>query len=116
MIRLTRNDYEPDVCFWRKERTADFEPKQSANPAPDFIVEILSKSTKHRDYGIKKTDYALHGVEEYWIIDPVNETIEQFLLKGITYELNQKLREGTLSSEVITGFSIEVMEIFARDE
>lgn len=114
MIRLTRNDYEPDICFWHKERTLDFEPTQSANPAPDFIVEILSKSTKHRDYGIKKTDYALHGVEEYWIIDPINETVEQYLLQGITYELSQKLREGSLTSEVITGFTIEVKDIFAK--
>ena len=116
MIRLTRNDYEPDVCFWRKERTMDFEPKQSANPAPDFIVEILSKSTKKRDYGIKKTDYALHGVEEYWIIDPVAETVEQYLLQGITYELSQKLREGSLKSVVIEGFAIDVRDIFARAE
>lgn len=114
MIRLTRNDFEPDICFWRQERTADFEAKQSAFPAPDFVVEILSDSTKKRDYGIKKIDYALHGVEEYWIIDPVNETVEQYLLRGITYELSQKLREGSLASEVITGFSIEVRDIFAK--
>ena len=114
MIRLTRNDLEPDICFWRQEGTIDFEAKQSAFSAPDFIVEILSDSTKKRDYGIKKTDYALHGVEEYWIIDPVNETVEQYLLSGITYELSQKLREGSLASEVITGFSIEVKDIFAK--
>ena len=114
MVRLTRNDYEPDICFWRIEKAADFESKQSAFPAPDFIVEILSDSTKHRDYGIKKTNYALHGVEEYWIIDPVNETVEQYLLQGIAYELSQKLREGSLTSEVITGFTIEVKDIFTQ--
>ncbi|WP_373515487.1 Uma2 family endonuclease [Persicitalea sp.] len=114
MIRLTRNDFEPDVCFWRQEEVTDFDDKQSAFPAPNFIVEILSDSTKKRDYGIKKTDYALHGVEEYWIIDPVNETVEQYLLSGIAYELSQKLREGSLASEVITGFSIEVKDIFAK--
>ncbi len=114
MIRLTRNDYEPDLCFWRQERIGELGDTQSAFPAPDFVVEILSKSTKHRHYGIKKTDYALHGVEEYWIVDPVNETVEQYLLRGITYELSQKLREGSLASEVITGFSIEVKDIFAK--
>lgn len=115
MIRLTRNDYEPDICFWSKEQAADFEAKQSAFPAPDFVVEILSDSTEKRDYGIKKTDYALHGVEEYWIIDPVNETVEQYLLRGITYELSQKLREGSLTSEIIVGFTIDVRDIFAKE-
>ncbi|TAH14613.1 MAG: Uma2 family endonuclease, partial [Runella slithyformis] len=111
-IRLTRNDYEPDICFWYEERTLDFGQKQSAFPAPDFIVEILSDSTKDRDYGIKKTDYALHDVQEYWIVDTDNQTVEQYLLKNKTYELAQKLKDGILASEVITGFQMPVREIF----
>ena len=112
MIRLTRNDYEPDICFWQKERTLDFGQKQSAFPAPNFIVEILSDSTKHRDYGVKMTDYALHSVQEYWIVDTENNSIEQYLLNNKSYELAQKLKDGTLTSAVITGFQIPVKEIF----
>ncbi len=113
MIRLTRNDYEPDVCFWRKERTSEFKPKQSAFPAPDFVVEILSDSTRERDYGIKLTDYARHGIQEYWIVDPDLQTIEQYLLRDTDYELIQKIREGSLESEVITGFKINVRDVFS---
>lgn len=112
MIRLTRNDYEPDICFWQKERTLDFGQKQSAFPAPNFIVEILSDSTRHRDYGVKMTDYALHNVQEYWIVDTENNSIEQYLLNNKSYELAQKLKDGTLTSAVITGFQIPVKEIF----
>lgn len=112
MVRLTRNDYEPDICFWKKERTLDFGKKQSAFPAPDFIIEILSDSTKERDYGIKMTDYALHGVQEYWIVDTDSHTVEQYLLEKGTYQLAQKLKEGNLSSEVINGFIMNVSEIF----
>jgi Uma2 family endonuclease len=112
MVRLTRNDYEPDICFWHKERTLDFGQKQSAFPPPDFIVEILSDSTKDRDYGIKMTDYALHDVAEYWIVDTDNQTVEQYLLEKSHYQLAQKLKSGTLESEVIKGFQINVAEIF----
>jgi Uma2 family endonuclease len=112
MIRLTRNDYEPDICFWKKERTLDFGQKQSAFPPADFIIEILSDSTKDRDYGIKMTDYALHDVQEYWIIDTDAQTVEQYLLKNSSYQLAQKLKEGTLVSEVIKGFAMNVKEIF----
>ena len=112
MIRLTRNDYEPDICFWKKERTLDFGQKQSAFPPADFIIEILSDSTKDRDYGIKMTDYALHSVQEYWIIDTDAQTVEQYLLKNSSYQLAQKLKDGTLVSEVIQGFAMNVKEIF----
>ncbi len=112
MIRLTRNDYEPDICFWTTERAKDFGQKQSAFPAPDFIIEILSDSTKDRDYGIKMTDYALHGVKEYWIIDTDALSVEQYLLKNKQFELSQKLKDGIIKSEAIAGFSIPVKEIF----
>ena len=102
----------PDICFWHKERALDFGQKQSAFPPPDFIVEILSDSTKDRDYGIKMTDYALHGVAEYWIVDTDNQTVEQYLLEKSHYQLAQKLKSGTLELEVIKGFQINVAEIF----
>ena len=73
----------------------------------------MSDSTKDRDYGIKMTDYALHGVEEYWIIDTDNQTVEQYLLHKSTYQLAQKLKVGTLESEVIKGFQINIEEIFS---
>lgn len=38
--------------------------------APDFIIEILSKSTRRKDLTLKLYKYADAGVREYWIIDP----------------------------------------------
>ncbi|MDX1907154.1 MAG: Uma2 family endonuclease [Bacteroidia bacterium] len=115
MIRLTRNDYEPDVCFWRTANAQHFEARQSAFPAPDFVVEILSDTTRERDRGIKLQDYALHGIEEYWIIDPEAATVEQYLLAGNTYYLAQKLATGTLHAAVITGFRIALEDLFKED-
>ena len=114
MIRLTRNDYEPDICFWNTETAASFGLKQSAFPAPNFVVEILSESTKDRDYGIKMTDYALHGVQEYWIVDVGHETIEQYLLEGNRFTLAQKLKEGVLKSVAVAGFQIAVRDVFSE--
>lgn len=114
MIRCTRNDYEPDICFWKAEAAAQFKPKQSAFPPPDFIVEILSDSTAERDRGVKFTDYALHGVQEYWIIDAEVGTLEQYLLDANTrsYQLKVKLEEGTVHAQAIQGFSMDVKAIF----
>lgn len=60
------------------------------------------------------TDYALHGVQEYWIVDVEHETVEQYLLNGNVFELAQKLKDGMLESEVISGFRIGIKEIFSQ--
>ena len=38
--------------------------------APDFVAEVLSKSTRRKDIGVKTYKYANAGVREYWMIDP----------------------------------------------
>lgn len=58
MISLTRNDYEPDIVFWRKEISDSFIATQTHYPAPDFVVEVLSKSSSRRDRIVKFKDYA----------------------------------------------------------
>lgn len=38
--------------------------------APEFVLEVVSGSTRKMDYTKKLQKYAEAGVEEYWIIDP----------------------------------------------
>ena len=56
--------------------------------APDFIVEVLSPSTRRRDITIKKEIYEKYGVKEYWIISPKDEAIEVYILRNGRYELD----------------------------
>lgn len=116
MISLTRNDYEPDLCFFCKEKADQFTLDQWQFPAPDFIVEILSQSTEKRDRDDKFIDYATHGVAEYWIIDPTEEFVEQYQLEGSTYKLLRKLDAGILKSIAIPEFEIPVRALFDEDE
>lgn len=41
--------------------------------APDFIIEIVSPSSRKMDYSTKNALYADSGVREYWIVDPARE-------------------------------------------
>lgn len=114
MVSLTRNDYEPDICFFGKSKAATLAPDQMRFPAPDLVVEVLSETTQAIDRGVKFDDYAAHGVVEYWIVDPVAETLEQYRLpeNGDTYELVIKAMTGQVRSVVIPGFEIPVRAIF----
>lgn len=41
--------------------------------APDFIIEIVSPSSRKHDYAVKNALYSQAGVREYWIVDPDKE-------------------------------------------
>lgn len=43
--------------------------------APDFILEVISPSTKRKDYTKKLMKYMNAGVREYWILDPYQEKL-----------------------------------------
>lgn len=116
LVSLTRNDYEPDVSFFRKEVADTFTPEQMRFPAPDFIAEVLSPSTTRNDRGIKFRDYAAHGVREYWIIDPIAQTVEQHGLQGEDYQLIGLWKGGdSISSLAAAGFRIPARALFERE-
>lgn len=115
MVALTRNDYEPDVAFWRAARAAGFMPDQMKFPAPDFVAEVLSSSTEKNDRGVKFLDYAAHGVGEYWLVDPQREQIEKFVLTGRRFAAAGTFTKGAIASAVIAGFETPVGAVFQRE-
>ena len=50
--------------------------------APDFVLEVLSLSTRKKDLTIKLSKYIEAGVREYWIIDPEKKIL-------ITYDFEE---------------------------
>ena len=118
MIALSRNDYEPDIVFFSKKKAAQFTDTQVIFPIPDFVVEILSKSTAKNDRTIKKDDYALHQIPEYWIIDPEKQKIEQYILSPNSKKyFPAKIHQSSsyIKSTVIKDFEIPVLAIFNKD-
>lgn len=112
LVSLTRNDYEPDICYFHFDKSLNFDPKQMQFPAPDLVVEVLSESTERNDREIKFQDYAAHGVSEYWIVDPDAETIEQYILDHGDYALHLKSNDGHIESRAVNGFRIPIRAVF----
>ncbi|MEX0596001.1 MAG: Uma2 family endonuclease, partial [Candidatus Paceibacterota bacterium] len=53
--------------------------------APDLVIEILSPGNSKHDLKTKFELYELAGVREYWIVDPINESILVYVLKNNQY-------------------------------
>lgn len=67
-----RNYVEPDIsviCDAKKKS------EKGCQGAPDWMIEIVSPSSKKMDYERKVTLYREAGAREYWIVDPEMETV-----------------------------------------
>lgn len=61
---------------------------RGCNGAPDFIIEIVSPSSQRMDYLTKLFKYRTAGVREYWIVNPMKETVQTYLF-GDMEDFNQ---------------------------
>ena len=117
LVRLRRNDFEPDVVSYAAETADDFHDDQLFFPAPDLAVEVLSPGTDGNDRKTKYADYAANGVREYWIVDSRAQTIERYVLQANeTYELVETVSEAKapLKCGALPGFEVPLAAAFDR--
>ena len=109
------NVLQPDVVFFRPERRHLLHQWEASRAAPDLAVEVLSPSTEARDRGRKMEIQARFGVPEYWIVDPVGNTLELSVLRGSTYELASTAAEDAdITSPTLPGLSCPAARVFAE--
>ena len=79
----------------------------------DLALEVVSEEKPERDLVDKRGDYAEGGVPEYWIVNPLSETITVLRLSGQAYEEAGIYRRGeSAASVVLAGFSVDVSAVF----
>jgi Uma2 family endonuclease len=80
---------------------------------PDLAVEVISESTKRLDREVKLKQYALHGVNEYWLVDPEGNIVDGLRLREGEYELAERLGLGdTLTSPLFPGLKLLVASLW----
>ena len=94
-----------------------FITRENIQGAPDFIIEILSDSTRRRDERLKRTLYEQHDVKEYWIVDPELDSVKIYRLQEGRYATPQELTleqpQATLTTPLLPGFSLSLQKVFA---
>jgi Uma2 family endonuclease len=105
---------QPDVVYFRESRRHVVDMMSATRAAPDLAVEVLSRSTEARDRGRKMRLLAKHGVPEYWIVDPVANTIEVYSLAGDSYRLVRRFDErDEVESPTLSGLCFRALRVFA---
>jgi Uma2 family endonuclease len=101
---------QPDICVICDVTKVD---ERGCKGAPDLIVEILSPGNSIKEMKNKFELYQNAGVLEYWIVQPADKTIFQYILIANQY-VNHKptTYEDTIYSSCIEGFSLPLSKVF----
>jgi Uma2 family endonuclease len=79
----------------------------------DLVVEIVSRDNPERDTQVKRVDYAEGGIPEYWIVNPLTESITVLRLAGAQYiELGVFRRGAQATSVLLPEVAIPVDTVF----
>lgn len=82
----------------------------------DLTVEVVSDDDPDRDLVRKRRDYAQAGILEYWVVNPLNQTIVVYRLQGKRYVRHGRFRRGQqATSPLLAGFTVDVAEVFDAD-
>ena len=102
---------EPDIVVILAGRD-DIGGIRHIEGVPDIVVEVLSSDRNH-DLVFKRRIYAEAGVREYWIFDPVNDTVLPLELRDSEYVERPVLTAAdTLTTPLLPGLSIPLDDIF----
>ncbi len=82
--------------------------------APDFIIEIVSEGNTKHDVDTKFKLYEQHGVREYWIVQPNDQTVTVFLLDsyGKYQFVGLYAEDAKVKVNIFEDFYIDLAEVF----
>ncbi len=102
---------EPDILLLRS--AGDPRYQDAFWLGADLVVEVVSPDRPERDTEEKVRDYAEAGIPEYWIVNPLDETVTVLTLEDQAYALHGIFHRGQRAiSKLLDGFGIEVDEMF----
>jgi Uma2 family endonuclease len=114
-----RNTVEPDLLYASAARRHII-TSRGCEGIPDLVMEILSPSNSAHDLAVKRELYARHGIPEYWILNPIQETLlaltDPVTHDGVGEHTVEALYQSgdTLTTSRIPDLAIAVADIFAE--
>lgn len=110
------------VKLWEEKRTI-VEPdisvicdrnkltERGCTGAPDWIIEIISPGNSSHDYIRKLNLYADAGVREYWIVNPINNTVLVYYLEESKFEVSSYTFQDKIKVNIYDDLWIDFVEI-----
>ena len=118
LIFADDDDVAPDVIWVSHERlSAILGEDGKLHAAPELVIEVSSPGwqNQQRDRQTKLKLYSRRGVQEYWIVDWQQQTVELYRRSGFRLKLIATLlRTDRLTSPLLPGFSLQVTDLMMK--
>ena len=102
---------EPDIMLVGK--AGDPRCRDDYWTGADLVMEVVSPDDPYRDLVEKRIDYAEAGIPEYWIVNPIDDTVTVLVLGDGEYREHGVFRCGTrVDSPTLPEVSISVSDVF----
>ena len=112
------SDYDvvqPDILFLTRNGLKTVRLTDRVRQSPDLAVEVLSPATAANDRGRKMRMFQRYRVPEYWIVDPVAETIEVYRLAESSYQsMGTFSGSEEMRSAVLPGLTLIPSSVFPQ--
>ncbi|MBC7784223.1 MAG: Uma2 family endonuclease [Burkholderiales bacterium] len=109
LIELNESERHPDLSIYCKA------PPQLKQPwdlwVPEIVVEVVSESSRKRDYDVKPAEYLAFGVKEYWIIDPVKKILVVNIRVGGRFDVKVLKASQKHQTHILPGLKIDVRKL-----
>ncbi len=104
---------QPDIIVVCDNNKLD---ERGCNASPDLIIEIVSPSTSKNDLTIKFDLYQRHGVREYWVIHPAEQTLLVYKLEEdrLYGKPDRYAWDGKVPVPMLGDLEIDLVEVFAE--
>lgn len=103
----------PDLCVMTLEQEqAILEVSAVLQSPPVLVVEVVSPSTATTDYRAKRSEYAVRGIPEYWIADPVETKVSVLILSEGFYDLVEFRDNEQIVSPTFVELTLSTAQIF----
>jgi Uma2 family endonuclease len=114
-VYLTNTDvFQPDIVVVFNENRRILTDAGAEGP-PDFVVEILSPTTRGLDLEKKKRTYARLGVKELWIIDPEPGQLFRHVFEVDRQDPVETFNtRQTITTPLFPGLAVNLEEVFRR--
>ena len=109
-VQLSEHDIvQPDLVIVLNAKKTIITPTK-VKGIPDLMIEIISTSSVENDRTLKKSRYEIAGVPEYWIVDPFEHNLEQWVLRDAQYRLEPATNN--VRPTIIDGVTIRLLEVW----